>query len=92
MPKITELYAYVMIDKDKDDEDVPSFESGLHALPMMGADINRARCIRFLAQKAANEHGKPLKLIKSTGIEVIDVIYPNQGSVEHACEDSTRTS
>lgn len=76
MPRITELYAYVMADTDEDDEGVPGFSSGDWLLPMMGADLARAESLREIAQKMANDSGKPVKLIRSTDIETIDTIQP----------------
>lgn len=73
---ITELYAWVCIDKDGE-EGVPSARVGSWILPLMGADLDRAQLLRKYAQDAANQTGKPVRLIRSTGIEVIDVIEPD---------------
>lgn len=77
MPRIVELYAYVVADADEDDEGVPAFV-GLDGswMPMMGADMERAEQLRSRAQFWATESGKPIKLIRSTGIEVVEVIEP----------------
>lgn len=78
MPRITELYAYVMADTDEDDEGVPAFEGpGGVFMPMMGADMERANQLRELAQDFADSAGKPIKLIRSTAIEVVETLEPN---------------
>lgn len=77
MPRITDLYAYVIADKDDDDEGVPAFPSmsGM-MMPMMGADQERAASLRRMAQEMATASGKPIKLIRSTGIELVETIEP----------------
>lgn len=77
MPRIEELYAFVIADKDEDDEGVPALRIGNNILPLMGADLERMRGrLHEVAQSEANRTGKPIKLIKSTGIEVIETIEP----------------
>jgi len=78
MPKITELYAYVAEDTGPDDEGVPAFAqpSTGYWMPMMGADMERAEQLRTMAEDMARATGKPIKLIRSTGIEVVEVIEP----------------
>lgn len=77
MPKIMELYAYVMADKDDNDEGAPAVE-GPHAMvwPLMGADLERARGLREIAMRVARERGKCIKLVRSMGLEVVEVIEP----------------
>lgn len=77
MPRIDELYAYVIEDSGPDDEGVPAFYSPTYGwMPMMGADAERAEQLRDQALFAARAAGKPVKLIRSTGIEVVEVIEP----------------
>lgn len=78
MPKITELYAYVVEDTGPGDEGVPAFMAGNMPMPMMGADMERAKELRARAQAVADMYGKPLKLIRSTGIEVVETIEPTR--------------
>jgi hypothetical protein len=80
MPKITELYAYVVADADENDEGVPGFSSNGWLLPMMGADYQRAESLREQAELIANAHGKSVKLIRSTGIEVVEIIKPRESN------------
>lgn len=78
MPRIEHLYAYVIADKDEDDEGIPAIlsDTGLW-MPLVGADKMRTDSIRFQAQLLANDFKKPIKLIRSTGIEIVEVIQPD---------------
>lgn len=81
MPRITELYAYVAADADEDDEGVPAFPAPDGTLmPMMGADMERAESLKAWAQKAANQLGKPVRLVRSTGLEVVETLQPEKPS------------
>ena len=75
MPKIEELYAFVVADTNEDDEGVPAFKGpdGTY-MPMMGADLERAQQLRPMAETLVSIYGKPIKLIRSTGIEVVEII------------------
>ena len=80
MPKITELYAWVMADKDVNDEGVPAIKLGDMAMPLMGADRQRAVSLRATAQDIADQLGKPIKLVRSTSLEVVEILNPrNRG-------------
>lgn len=76
MPAITELYAWVMEDTGPDDEGVPAFAHGDALMPMMGADMERAMCLRPQAVLTAKAFGKPIRLVRSTALEVVEVIEP----------------
>lgn len=80
MPKITELYAWVTADTDENDEGVPCVHSPVGPLPLMGADLERAKSLRGFAEQVAQKSGRPVRLIRSTGIEVIDVVQPPEGA------------
>ena len=82
MPKITELYAWVLADSGPDDEGVPAFMSLEGTwLPMMGADLDRAISLRPHAQWAANLSGKQVRLLRSVGtLEEVEVVQPNQSA------------
>jgi hypothetical protein len=76
-PRIVELYAYVMADADEDDEGVPAFlDVGGRWMPMMGTDLERAEQLRATAEMLAALSGKPIKLVRSTGLELVDTIEP----------------
>lgn len=78
MPRITELYAWVVADTGPDDEGVPAFMEASTGswLPMMGADIERAESLREHAVGIAKVMGKRVKLVRSLGLETVDVIDP----------------
>ena len=76
MPKIKHLYAFVITDKDENDEGIPAITLMNNVYPLMGADMKRVEVFRRVAQKLANDKGKEVKLIKSTGIEIIETIKP----------------
>ena len=52
--------------------------AGNMPMPMMGADMERAEQLRERAQAVADMYGKPLKLIRSTGIELVETIEPTR--------------
>lgn len=79
MPRITELWAWVIEDSAPDDEGVAAFldpSSGMW-MPLVGADRGRANSLRQFAQAVASAHGKPIKLVRSTGeLEVVETVEP----------------
>lgn len=77
MPRVTELFAYVIADTDEDDEGVPAFAGpdGMW-MPMVGANAERAESLREFAQQIATDMGKPVKLLRSTGLELVEVLEP----------------
>ncbi len=77
MPRIIELWAYVVSDADPDDEGVPAWlapDGFWH--PLMGADSERAGSLREQAEELAKAHGKPIRLVRSLGLETVEVIQP----------------
>lgn len=74
--RITEMFAYVVIDDDGT-EGVPAFPgpNGL-VLPMMGADTARAAALRPIAERMARELHKPLTLLRFTLREEVEVVQP----------------
>lgn len=76
MPKITELFAYVMADADSDDEGIPAALSGNVWYSLMGADQKRMETFQRLAQTLADAQGKSIKLVRSTGLEVVETVKP----------------
>ena len=75
MPKITEMYAFIMADKDEDDEGVP----GLHLpdgtiLPMVGADMGRIADLKPFVEQLVAQTGKSIKLVKFTKLEIVATI------------------
>jgi len=65
MPKITEMFAFVVADKNEDDEGVLA-----HRLPdggwapMVGADMKRIDSLRIIADDLSQLIGKPYKVLR----------------------------
>lgn len=76
MQKIEQLFAWVMADKDENDEGIPAFETPSGWMPMVGADMARAESLRPMAIAVGRAKGKPVKLVRSTGFEVVEVVQP----------------
>ncbi len=76
MPKITEMYAFVMADSGPDDEGIPSLAVGGMAMPMVGADMAMVANLRPFATTMAMESGKEIRILRFTKAEVFEVIKP----------------
>lgn len=74
--RITEMYAFVVVDNDGT-EGVPAFRdvSGM-VLPMMGADTARAESLKPIAAAMARQLGKSMTLLRFTVREEVEVILP----------------
>lgn len=85
MPRVTELWAYVIADSNEDDEGVPAWFNPIDGTwnPLVGADRERCEQLRERAQQACDMIGKPVSLRRSTGMEEIDVLYPRGGNGAH---------
>lgn len=72
MPKITEIYAYIMADANEEDEGIPGIQlPDGSTVPLIGADMARAACfIPYIEQMSATK-GKPVKLVKFTKMELV---------------------
>lgn len=76
-PRIVELWAYVIEDTGPDDEGVPAFcDQRMMWHPLIGADRERAESLREKALEIAAIHGKPIRLVRSTGLETVEVLGP----------------
>lgn len=68
MPKITEMYAFVVADKDENDEGIIGFAPDPKAptamMPMVGADMARIESLRPLADRVSAQIGKPYKILR----------------------------
>lgn len=80
MPRITELYAWVVADSGPDDEGIPAFTDGAMWWPMMGADLEAAESLRPKAVEIAHDLGKPVRLVRSIGLVQVDEVLPPLGS------------
>lgn len=79
MPVIKELFAFIIADKDDKDEGVPGISTPDGMMPLMGADIERAKSLKGIAQTLANESGKSITLAKFSVREDIEVLQPALG-------------
>jgi len=73
--RITEMYAFVIIDEDGT-EGIPAFQAGDTAMPMVGADTARVDQLRPIAQHIASQISKPIEVIRFTVRESVEVINP----------------
>jgi hypothetical protein len=65
MPKITELYAFVSIGSDPDDEGIMAFQTNDGTwMPMIGADMTRINQLKPMADKISEIAGKPYKILR----------------------------
>ena len=78
MPKITQMLVYIIADKDADDEGVPSVHTRMGAMPLLGADEDRVRSLRPYAQELADVAGKPVRLVRFTQMEELEVLTPQE--------------
>jgi hypothetical protein len=76
MPKITELYACIAQDGGPDDEGIPSIMLLGQNFPLIGADMGRVKDIKKIAQKIANEQGKPIRIARFTNMEIVETLTP----------------
>lgn len=76
MPKITELFAFVVADKDEDDEGVMAFLSKGTWQPMVGADMKRIEALRPIADSISLQMGKPHRVVRFRAIEEIELQGP----------------
>lgn len=82
MPRITEMFAFVVADTGPDDEGVTAFcgPDGTWR-PMVGADMARINSLREHAQAIASVTGKPIKVLRFTGRTEVEVIAPKAKGV-----------
>lgn len=74
--KITELLAWVIVAPDGTDG-VPAIQMPNGTVfPLMGADMPRSDLLKQYAQEVANRSQKPIKLYRSTSLEIIDTLEP----------------
>lgn len=84
MPKITEISAFIAEDTGPDDEGITASWAGPGQgwMPLVGADQARIASLRPLAQQLADSQGKPIKLVRFSVREVIEVIEPSIPGVQ----------
>lgn len=73
--RIRSLSAWVIIDAD-DDESLPAAFIFDHLVPLVAADEARLRILRPFAEAVGRRVGKPVRLIRFTVREELEVIEP----------------
>ncbi len=66
MPRIEEMYAFVVEDSGPDDEGVVAMSVGGVMMPMVGADIARVESLKPMARIISAQIGKKVKLLHFT--------------------------
>jgi len=74
MPKIEIIYAFIVIDREPDDEGIVGIRIGTAWMPLVGADEKRMESLRPIAQKIAKETGKKIIVAKFKFREDVEVI------------------
>jgi len=74
MPRIKEIFAFVAEDSGPDDEGITAMQVGHTWIPMVGADMARVDSLRPLVSKIARRTGKPVKLLRFSQREELEVI------------------
>lgn len=74
MPRITEMFAFIVEDTGPEDEGVIGFRTSTGWVPMVGADMKRVESLRPIARQISMETGKKVKLIHFTNREDLDEI------------------
>lgn len=79
MPKIKEMYAFIVEDSGPDDEGVIGIQSmrgssGCIWLPLVGADMARVESLKPMARGIGKQIGKKVTLVHFTNREDLEVI------------------
>lgn len=80
MPRIEEMYAFIVEDSGPDDEGVmamqtePGDDGQRLWLPLVGADMARVNSLRSIAQGIGRQIGKKVTLVHFTNREDLEVI------------------
>ena len=83
--RVTEMWAYVMVDPEDDCEAVPAIKVADPktgepcVMPLIGADAARVKSMRHIAANLAATSGRSLRLVRFTNMEVISEIKPKEG-------------
>ena len=80
MPRITEMYAFIVEDTGPDDEGVIGIQSmegegGERVwLPLVGADVDRANSLKPIAKGIGRKIGKKVTLVHFSNREDLEII------------------
>ena len=73
VPRIEQMYAFIA-EEGPDDEGVIGMNTRLGWMPLVGADMARVKSLRQMALQVAREAGKPVKLLRFTRREELEVL------------------
>lgn len=74
MPRITEMYAFIVEDTGPEDEGVVGFRTSTGWIPLVGADMKRVESLRPLARQIGMDMDKKVKLVHFTNREDLEEI------------------
>ena len=80
MPRIEEMYAFIVEDSGPDDEGIigmqtaPGDKGQILWLPMVGADMARVESLRPIAQGIGHQLGKKVTLVSFSNRKELEVI------------------
>lgn len=64
MPKITEVFAFVVTDQDEDDEGIMGMQTPMGWMPFVGGDMARVASLREAADTICAQLGKPYRILR----------------------------
>lgn len=73
--KITEVWAWICTEADGG-EGIPVIKLGDLLYPLIGADLERLEQLEPYALSVAEEHARPIKLVKFTTMELVCELTP----------------
>jgi len=73
--RVNEMWAWVTVDSRDGNEGIPAFQAkdGM-AMPMIGADRARVESMRPIAERVASSTGIPVRLLRFTNREEVEVL------------------
>jgi len=74
MPRITEMFAFIVADTGPDDEGVPAISVGNMHMPLCGADLKRIKQLRPYAANIARALKKPVRLVRFSAMEELETV------------------
>lgn len=77
--RITEMFAFVMVDPADNSEGICGMATDSGWVPMVGADTARVESLMPLAQKIADATGRPIEVLRFSNRDTITTITPKEG-------------
>lgn len=76
--KVEEIWAWVSVDPQDQNEGIITVNSPMGPMPMVGADKERMKSLRELAEQAAKNAGIEVKLLRFSTRSEIEIIPPSK--------------